>query len=550
MIGLNALETQISEWSLKRKLVFVIITPIISMMVLYATSALRIHSQNSENSRNSEQSFRLINSINSLDSKNALLSKEARNVIMADEQSRFEQSKKNLLSLINSLTTELDQVISTQQEPEITKTLNELKANTITLHGHYQEVLKQSAQGQIEAASLILLNTVDPLEQKIEKSVNRLIELTQQQVKAQALQIEEASEHALIWIAALSLGLIILSAGMVLLVSRVLQKQIGGEPSEAVVSMQYMAQGDLRYAISAHHKNSLMHNMQEFSKRIRGTIMNVSSATEVVNMSSHEFLEFAESLSQSASGQAKSSLNNAEAIKALNQSAQTVASYSRQNQEQASNSMHTAQEGARLMESLLSRLNDMSTDMKKSTQEITHLVQRSDQIGSIITVIQGIAEQTNLLALNAAIEAARAGEEGRGFAVVADEVRRLAGHTAQATNEIKTLIEEICIRSEQSKQSVTNADTQVQSTVAHAKELHVGLSSIVENLQQSLNNTGLVVNASQEQLETSQRIEHQMTEMAGQSEQLNQSSTALINKALALTQQSDQLKQMAAFFRI
>jgi methyl-accepting chemotaxis protein len=103
---------------------------------------------------------------------------------------------------------------------------------------------------------------------------------------------------------------------------------------------------------------------------------------------------------------------------------------------------------------------ERAKDASTSTDKVTHVVEASSavmdqattamgaietssaKISNIIGLIDDIAFQTNLLALNASVEAARAGEAGKGFAVVAVEVRRLAQSAAQASSEVKVLIEQ------------------------------------------------------------------------------------------------------------
>ena len=76
-------------------------------------------------------------------------------------------------------------------------------------------------------------------------------------------------------------------------------------------------------------------------------------------------------------------------------------------------------------------------------QEVEGLRASTQQMETIVQIINNVASQTALLALNASIEAARAGEAGRGFAVVAAEISNLAGQTQNATGNISELIESI-----------------------------------------------------------------------------------------------------------
>jgi hypothetical protein len=85
----------------------------------------------------------------------------------------------------------------------------------------------------------------------------------------------------------------------------------------------------------------------------------------------------------------------------------------------------------------------ISNDSQEASNSVDELNEVTKGINDFVNIIKGISDQTNLLALNAAIEAARAGEQGRGFAVVADEVRTLAQRSAEASNEISVLIEQV-----------------------------------------------------------------------------------------------------------
>lgn len=81
---------------------------------------------------------------------------------------------------------------------------------------------------------------------------------------------------------------------------------------------------------------------------------------------------------------------------------------------------------------------------KQVDQVVEHMLdlgKRSQQIGSILEIINELAEQTNILAINAAIEAAGAGDAGKRFAVVADEIRKLADRVGSSAKEIRTLID-------------------------------------------------------------------------------------------------------------
>jgi len=88
-------------------------------------------------------------------------------------------------------------------------------------------------------------------------------------------------------------------------------------------------------------------------------------------------------------------------------------------------------------------IDSIRTIIRETEKRIKRLGERSQEITSVVNIINNIAERTHILALNASMHAAAAGEAGRGFGTVADEVKRLAESSRESTAEISTMVNNI-----------------------------------------------------------------------------------------------------------
>ncbi len=242
-----------------------------------------------------------------------------------------------------------------------------------------------------------------------------------------------------------TMQLMALLSPAILLVSTVLIQKTFVNPLKVVSEqLNTAASGDLSQMIHVCSKNEigrLQLSVKLLQARFKTILSNISEVSEKTN-------ERATQLSSSSNNtvdMVKQQNNFTEQLKlsmsAMSDITQKVVANTEQAATAVNTAMNEADMGRTVVDKVRNSMINLEKEIKNTSNVISDVDAKSQNISAIMGVISGIAEQTNLLALNAAIEAARAGEQGRGFAVVADEVRTLAGRTQEATVEINGLVE-------------------------------------------------------------------------------------------------------------
>ena len=195
-------------------------------------------------------------------------------------------------------------------------------------------------------------------------------------------------------------------------------------------SLMRMAKGDLGGRVDTAFTGQYEELRQAFNEsltQLEVIVGGLRNASRSLKTATAEILTGANDLSQRTTRQAATIEETSAAVEQL---ASTVSDNARR--------AATASDKAR---NLAEDATKGGAVMSEATQAMTAIETSSAKISNIIGMIDDIAFQTNLLALNASVEAARAGDAGKGFAVVAVEVRRLAQSAAQASSDVKALIE-------------------------------------------------------------------------------------------------------------
>ncbi|WP_423821152.1 methyl-accepting chemotaxis protein [Salinisphaera sp. SPP-AMP-43] len=443
--------------------------------------------------------------------------------IHASQPGQVESYGRKWQAVYDQLTQTLNQGKTLASDPEVSAAYNNAAQALAHYEKGYAQVLQRIKNGELNTSVAAngafkqYKDDIYALENKAD-TIDKIAAARLSQANEALDATSSSARKRLMLFAAIAVVLAIVLA-------TVITRSITRPLRRAVEVSRNVARGDLRQNIEFHGRdepNQVLAAMASMNDALSRLVTSIRSASDGVHVGASEITAGNDELSTRTQEQAAS----------LEETAASM--------EEMTSTVKQNADNAAQADQLTQRVRSQAQDGQKVASEAVEAMQQIDdssrRITDIIGMIDDIAFQTNLLALNASVEAARAGEQGRGFAVVASEVRNLAGRSAEAAKEIKTLVED--------------SATKVSAGSEHVHLTGQRLQEIAGSVNQVSDLVAEIAHASREQTTGIEQVNTAVTEM----DSITQQNASLVEEAAAasqsLKQQSEVLTEQLAFFKL
>ncbi|WP_038173149.1 methyl-accepting chemotaxis protein [Vibrio pacinii] len=289
--------------------------------------------------------------------------------------------------------------------------------------------------------------------------------------------------------------------------------------------------------------NGFIEKIHQSMKEVASTSSALQSAADGVSSKSHTTYN-------NSQIQRDQTIQVVAAINQMGATISEIASNAATAAETASQASDNTQDGQNVVSKAKEAISRLAVDIENTGQVVEQLASTTQEIGSILDVIRDISEQTNLLALNAAIEAARAGEQGRGFAVVADEVRNLASRTADSTEEIQKMINQLQGDAKDAVSAMEAGKSVTGEGVSASDEAVEVLVRISERIHDISDRNTQVATATEEQSTVVHTINQNIEEINAINEVTTGTAEELAAASSELKELSERLDRMVGSFKL
>lgn len=229
----------------------------------------------------------------------------------------------------------------------------------------------------------------------------------------------------------------------------------------------------------------LLTEISDMSATLQNGISEIYTELEKLNTASKATQATMGEVANGATDTANAVQNQLEQTDAIQRKVELVDSASTEISSSMSQTLDILSQSSLDINQLVETVDTSVRNGKEVADKLTYLNNHIEEMHSIISMIEEIASQTELLALNASIEAARAGEAGKGFSVVASEISKMATQTADATDNITKLIQNMA-------QSIEDVVSVIYKMIDGINEEKTSTENTARSFDNIQNNTYIV----------------------------------------------------------